>query len=322
MTSEQIKEYLSILVDMEKNKYIQEKTIANLRTTARRLGIKKDFQKPYPRTASSDYGESILGTGVIAGIIIAIIAAIITLIIKWEKWSIFAIFIALVIGVLVGIVGGFIFGLIIGPISESASVRNRQKSYDYEYNRLLKEYDRLVEMDKERVKKEICQRQFIYSEINALEHQLSQTKANLEKLYNYNIIDPTYWYDIVAICSFYQYFCREQTFSLGFDRNTGDKGAYNIYEEEKRLGIIISKLDDVLIKLDTVITNQNMIAQTLKQANNQISLLSNNVNNMSRQITAVNNSIKQQTAIQEYSAQRTNEELRYMNTMNIIYKWH
>ncbi|MCD8396090.1 MAG: hypothetical protein LUD12_02695 [Lachnospiraceae bacterium] len=147
----------------------------------------------------------------------------------------------------------------------------------------------------------------------------NETKRHLNEFYNYNIINEKYRHNIVAIASFYQYLEEKRTYGLEFDQKTGDRGAYNIYNEEAQRGIIIIQLSKVLDKLDQVIENQYMLQNTLRDADKKIGFLSNDINQMSKQISS---SIQEQTAIQAYNAERTQAELEFMNTMNIIYSWH
>lgn len=72
-------------------------------------------------------------------------------------------------------------------------------------------------------------------------------------------------------------------------------------------------------KLDRIIENQKTLQSTLRDANSKINYLSSNINQMTKQI---NSSVQEQTAIQAYNAERTQAELGFMNTMNIIYHWH
>lgn len=54
------------------------------------------------------------------------------------------------------------------------------------------------------------------------------------------------------------------------------------------------------------------------EANNKINSLSNDINNMGGHISA---SVNQQTAIQNYNAEREIAEIQYMNKMNQIFNW-
>ena len=218
--------------------------------------------------------------------------------------------------------GGILGGLLIGPMRAVKKRKEWQREYDYEYFCEVEEYEKLKKSDDIRVKNELIRKSFISQQLRVLEERYANTKQNLKALYDYNIIHNDYKYDMVAICSFYQYFDKRRTLSLEFDVNTGDKGAYNIYGEEKRLGIIISRLDDVINKLDVIIENQHTIADALYKANDAIGYLCGSVQEMSNRISSVNDSIEKQTAIETYNSERMQSELGYMNTMNIIYNWH
>lgn len=321
MTYEQIKEYLSIILDMEKNIYIQKNTLENMYRKRNLLGQRRTIQLPRCSQASADYGDSI-----ISGMLTCIVVAIVIMIIKIKSFDNNS-GLTGAVNEAASIFGSLIFSLIIGAICGAIVVaivanikkENLQKEYDKEYSYEMKEYDRLKNEDEKRVRNENIIRGHIQQEIEVLEEKYGESKKRLEEFYNYNIVDRKYWHNIVAISSFYQYLSEKRTYSLEFDQKTGDRGAYNIYNEEAQRGIIIIQLGKVLDKLDQVIENQYMLQNTLRDANRKINSLSGSINQMSRQISS---SIQEHTAIQAYNAERTQAELGFMNTMNIIYNWH
>ena len=83
-------------------------------------------------------------------------------------------------------------------------------------------------------------------------------------MYSYNVIYDKYRYDLVAICTFAEYLRSGRCNSL-----QGHEGAYNIYENEIRMGIIISKLDEIITRLDRIEKNQYGIYCALKQISAQ-----------------------------------------------------
>ncbi|MCH5303725.1 MAG: hypothetical protein J1E41_02580, partial [Ruminococcus sp.] len=187
------------------------------------------------------------------------------------------------------------------------------------YNLDMKEYDVKVQKDDDRVRKEKIQQQYIYDQIRILSEQYEKSKRNLQKYYDYNIIDIRYQHDFVAICSFCQYFRSGRTYSLSFDTSTGDEGAYNIYEKERQNGLIISKLDEVIIKLDDILDYQREIQSQLISANNKIKSLSSEIENSSTRLTSA---INQHSAIEQYNGECIQRELAFNNTMNAIFSWH
>lgn len=322
MTYEQLKEYLSIILDMEKNIYIQKNTLENMYQKRNSLGRKRNIELPRCSQANADYGDSI-----ISGMLTCIVVAMVIMIIKISSFDDDNSGLIGAVNEAVSMGGSFIFSMIVGMICGAIVVAiianikkgNIQKEYDKEYSYKMKEYDRLKNEDEKRVRNENIIRGNIQREIEILEEKYADSKNRLDEFYNYNIVDQKYWHNIVAISSFYQYLSEKRTYSLEFDQKTGDRGAYNIYNEEAQRGIIIIQLGKVLDKLDQVIENQYMLQNTLRDANRKINSLSSNINQMSRQISS---SIQEQTAIQAYNAERTQAELGFMNTMNIIYNWH
>lgn len=330
MTPEQIKEYLSMLLDMETNMLIQKRTLVNLMGQRDSLGHKRNFRKPEPKYAYSDTSGYMVKTGIAIGAICAIITAIVVIsgedsnsgVVDSFFNAIKAVGLPLLVGLGSGVVGGLILGGIIGACVKGS----RQSELNREYNEQLTEYGKEIVKDELRVKDELVQREFIIAQIEELKKQRRKSKETLDKMYSCNIIDEDYRYDIVAISSFYQYFRKQKTYSLVFDPKTGDRGAYNIFDEEVRLGLIISKLDTVIDKLDEISSKQSELLNALHEANRKVDALSSNVKSMSStlrsSIEANTNAVNTQTALNAYNAERINTELRYMNTMNTIYNWH
>ena len=147
---------------------------------------------------------------------------------------------------------------------------------------------------------------------------IKKSRDNLSYFYSKNVIDKIYYNDMVAIASFYQYFKTKQTYSLGFDRSTGDTGAYRIYEYEKRMNIIITKLDTVIEKLDEIKNNQAVLYSTIIDANNKIDRMNKNVLLASQNM---HDDIRNQTELMAYNNERVRKELEYRNTMDSIFTW-
>ena len=318
MTYVQLKEYIGIILDMEKNIYIQKNTIENLYRTRNSLGQRSHIEIPSCTKAKTDYGEYMLRVGLIC----AAIAFVITVIVKWgEFWhnsGIFAIILAPLAGIGIAIIAGLATGLIIGPIVAVSVSKKEQAEYDSDYQYRLTEYDRLKREDGNRVKNENSLRMNIQKAIDSLENKYVESKKRLDDFYSYNIIHTNYRHKIIAISAFYQYLSEKRTYSLERDPRTGAPGAYDIYNEEAQRGIIILQLGKVLDKLDQVLDNQRELQRTLREANRRIDSLSSGIKQMSR---SINSSIQEQIAIQNYNAERTQAELEFMNTMNIFYHW-
>lgn len=84
-----------------------------------------------------------------------------------------------------------------------------------------------------------------------------QCDETLQKLYTLGIVHPKYR-DFVPCAMFLEYLGTGRTHSL--EASPGDKGAYNLYEEELKFQIISNKLDRIL-------QNQKVICQEIRNIN-------------------------------------------------------
>lgn len=320
MTADKITQYLEILLDMHKTLYIQETTLTKLKQEYSSLGRKKRFSLPEKVKSKGDYTEGMLITGIVTGIIVGLIFVINFFNDTFKNGGIATIIFSPIVFAFAGLVGGGILGVIIGPIYERINNSKWQSKYDeqYRHRQEMQEYNKLVEDDKMRLRVEEVQRNFLYEQIASLQAQIKKSRDNLSYFYSKNVIDKIYYNDMVAIASFYQYFKTKQTYSLGFDRSTGDTGAYRIYEYEKRMNIIITKLDTVIEKLDEIKSNQAVLYSTIIDANNKIDRMNKNVLLASQNM---HNDIRNQTELMTYNNERVRKELEYRNTMDSIFTW-
>lgn len=108
-------------------------------------------------------------------------------------------------------------------------------------------------------------------EIQLLNRQLDRIRASYQKTsnalkqyYSVDIIYPKYRY-LTAVASFYEYFCSGRCSKL-----EGHEGAYNIFEEELLHKLILSKLDDIIKRLDDISNNQHMLYTALRENNKKV----------------------------------------------------
>jgi hypothetical protein len=129
------------------------------------------------------------------------------------------------------------------------------------------------------------------------EKKQSDAAALLKRYYDMGFIYPKYR-GLVPICTIYEYLDSGRCFSL-----LGHEGAYNLYESELRMNMIVTKLDDIADRLDDISDNQRLLATELQRSNKKIDVLSQSLtrsldhieNNASlsayyNQVTAVNTS--------------------------------
>ena len=105
--------------------------------------------------------------------------------------------------------------------------------------------------------------------VDELKMFLSKCKKNYEstriiltKLYDLNIMNKRFHNDIVAVCSFYQYFDLEICDSFG-----GANGAYNLYLNDLKYRRIIVELKAIREELESIRKNQEVLYDTLTSIN-------------------------------------------------------
>ena len=194
---------------------------------------------------------------------------------------------------------------------ERARIR-RKWEYDME------KYELAVDKENDRLRMEERQKTALAAEIDSLQRQLSQTNRNLSKLYAYGVLDRDYR-NLYAVAVIYSYFCKGRTHSLQFDPRTGDPGAYNLYESERRLNRIITNTEEILSRLDEIAQNQYDLAVSMQNATRQISTLCNKVtaqlNGISRSVAAT----ERNTEIIAYNTACMEAETRFMAWMTALY---
>lgn len=318
MGVKQIQEYLRILLDIQKEQFMQVQLMNRLVIIRDSLGIPRNYTPPKRGMARGSYKDIMLPASAICSIFFAVISCFVN-INKIKNGGdglgdiIKDVFIYALIGFIIGLVVGF-FIAIISQIS-------RQSDNDREYKQSILNYNQKIAQDQQRVNYELQVQQRIVYEINLLKEQMKRTSDFENRLTNLGILDRFYHHDIVATASFYQYFNSKRTFSLGFNPNTGDQGAYNIYEQEKRMNLIIDKLDVVIKKLDQIERNQTILFMCLSEANQKLDRLNSNILNATANIQK---SINNQTEMQRYSNECIRSEIEYSNTLqmlNIVHNW-
>lgn len=164
--------------------------------------------------------------------------------------------------------------------------------------KINKKQDEQIRMENEKIK--LNSQQAILSNQNYIDNVLipergklktiyKQTDALLNKLYSINVIGEKYR-NLVAVSSFYEYLKYERCSSL-----TGVNGAYNKFEDELYKRQIISKLEEIIKKLDEIKDNQFMLYNAIKESQQQTRQLFDDLhcqmNQCSRNQRAINESL-------------------------------
>lgn len=131
-------------------------------------------------------------------------------------------------------------------------------------------------------------------EINRTDELLAQSYACRQSLYNCGVIYEKYR-NPVALASFLDYLASGRCTTL-----TGADGAYNIFENEVRMDLIVTKLDVVINKLDQVIKNQYSLYALMSEMNSSLKSLDRTSRKMVDSLEAIEscqNTIAKNTSV-------------------------
>ena len=143
----------------------------------------------------------------------------------------------------------------------------------------------------------------IQAEMNHVTTVFNQVQSTLNAYYNTNVVYAKYR-GLVPITMFCEYFESGRCTTL-----EGHEGAYNIYENEIRLNLIITKLDDIITRLDRIQSNQYMLANMLGDCTRQIARLSDAADQQIRHMRK----IEANTEAAAYYSQLTERNTAYAN---------
>lgn len=272
MERAKLEEYLGKVYYLERSLYEQNSSLNRL---YQRLNeMEREKNKPIrtepTHDANGDYVTSAMAYGFMGGIG-SVIFMFVAAIAKWWKFNSF--FGPLISFFLIGAVVGAIYG----GVAESKSVAESE-----ERNNKILEYNRqLYEQNNRRVQQINWQMDSIRREIRIMEQNRNETVRVSNCYYDKNIIYPKYR-GLIPVASIYDYFK-----SGCCDCLTGHEGAYNKFDNELRMNLIISKLDDVLYKLDQIRNSQYMLYDAINYATQNSERLTNTVNMLANNMQSI-----------------------------------
>ena len=198
MTAAEIKEYLCMVVELEKEVYTQNRVIASLAYKLSALPGYRQYTKPvYNKVTLSHYDG---GTADMVAFMCLPGAALLFLIgaLLYEFRDFFW-----EMGCLAGIVGLIAFFIV--KMSQADARLSAEKEAKKNYDAALKAYNLAVEQEKLRVRRELPRKTLLQKQLKEMKDANQKTKATLEKLYEKNIIHKNYR-GLIPVCSLYGYF--------------------------------------------------------------------------------------------------------------------
>ena len=279
--TERLKAYMFKVKELEGLAYEERTLLSNIRAEEDRY---RSITKQAYESKHTNNPRDSFSTGFFCGAAISFIPAIIFWMVRTGypgEGIIFGLLTAAVIGVIVGII--FIIG-------ESIETKKRNEEID-KRNRWIAEQNERTDRE---IKHALTE---LEKQYKIVETKTIRTNEILNRLYALNILHPDYR-NIVAVCSLCQYLDSERCYSLkGYD------GAYNIYEQEKRMDIIITKLVDIIANLKQIQRNQQMIYNAIVSAHTAVSGVMQEIRSDLKKNQAINQEIREYSRI---SAENSN----------------
>ena len=137
--------------------------------------------------------------------------------------------------------------------------KNRQIIEEHKRNQLE------IQKDKKRIESELKKVSAVKVQLEQCEKNIKDTEEILQDLYEMGRFFPKYR-NLVAVSQIYEYILSGRCTELG-----GFQGAYNLYEQETRMDIVIMRLDDIYEELEEIKENQYMLYDAICQINYMLS---------------------------------------------------
>lgn len=154
---------------------------------------------------------------------------------------------------------------------------------DKENNRINRENQNLQIQHHNLIKNNEKKLQNLQDGIAIIQNKLCETQRVLDTYYKRDIIYPKYQ-GFIPISSFLEYLKSGRCDSL-----MGHEGAYNIYENEMRLNLIITKMDDVIRQLENIRSAQYMLYDAVTNANSVINKLVQRMDSVTNNLSDIKN---------------------------------
>lgn len=347
MSTEELKEYLGIVADMEKSVFLQENLIINIKGQIEQLKIPQVFSDPiapvepqYPALPTRKKGHGILG--IIAGSIgLFCLGCVVGNLLGFGADDFDGLpLIFAIIALLIAPVFCWIAYCLMDNKKHNAAYWNEKNRLETAYQTSTQNYRMQVTTYQDTLTKNQLKRQqdeakrnaktiFLQGQQEEVEKGLAESKLCLQKIYAKNIIFPKYR-NLVMVCSLYEYICAGRCSEL-----EGHEGAYNILETEIRLDRIISQLDLVVANLEQIKRNQFMLYSAVQESNQRLNQITGAIGDMSASLEGIYSGTSQlnentaqlnahiaelqkNSALTAYHAERAQKELAYMNRMDYL----
>lgn len=134
-----------------------------------------------------------------------------------------------------------------------------------------------MKIENKRMTEEHEKKKMLDNKIEELKYRKAETMKLLNRVYSLGVVQKKYC-NFIAIGTLYEYFANGRTVSLELTPN--DKGAYNLYEEESRMEKVITRLDIVVSRLNSIRTMQSFIYNAITDSQRQLDSIQESINRL------------------------------------------
>lgn len=238
MNERQVKEYVEKVYVLESTKYEQELLINKINKKINQVNSIK--LKPIKPTEST--GTIFINSVITAGMGVLLILLFL--------------YFAVMIGIYEfaeAIIMTIVAGLTLFIFFWGTGINSREK--DIRDNRNIAKDNEQLNRNKKAMYEYLIENQ------ESTKSVYENTERILKQYYDRNILFPKYR-NLIAVSSIYEYLQSGRCSTL-----EGYEGAYNIFENELRLNLIVTKLDDIIYRLDSIRDNQYMLYDAINRGN-------------------------------------------------------
>lgn len=152
---------------------------------------------------------------------------------------------------------------------------NIDKKHEKEWQSEKRYYEKECADDALRLKKEAEQTSYLKNLQKQAAPVHKEVKTELKKFYEQDVIFPKYR-NFIAITQINEYFESGRCDTL-----TGPNGAYNLYENELRMNMVVDRLDKIMTSLEDIKKNQYLIYCEIVKTNSFLSGIIQELENIS-----------------------------------------
>ncbi len=205
---------------------------------------------------------------------------------------------------LIGLITGIVLCLIVGGIKYNI----QKNDIDQRNNRISLQNEQILSENKEMEIYNERKINILITELEKAKKFYNETKNVLNEYYSYDIIYKKYR-NLPAVSAFHEYLTSKQCYEL-----EGHEGAYVRYEFDLKMGTILSKLDEIIDKLDSIKENQRMLYDAIIEGNRVSNRIYNEIQRGTKKLERLENNQK----LSIYYGKITAENTEYMKNL-IIY---